>query len=133
MMVTTTLETEVEHRGQIKLTGKHQQIVDTMLRHINQHYMEPNLSVETLVDITGLSTNYVRRVFKAATSQSFSEYTARLRFQKVKELLTETDLPAVRIGERVGFINTSYFYVSFKKFTGKTPDLYRKHNKKATN
>ncbi|MNR60822.1 Xylose operon regulatory protein [compost metagenome] len=51
------------------------------------------------------------------------------RFAKAKDLLIQTDLPANRIGEMVGFENTNYFYVSFKKHCGKTPDHFRKQAK----
>jgi two-component system response regulator YesN len=40
--------------------------------------------------------------------------------------LLTTDLPANRIGEMVGIDNTKYFYISYKKYSGKTPDHFRK-------
>ena len=40
-------------------------------------------------------------------------------------LLETTDLSAREIGERVGFVESRYFYQVFKKYTGKTAFEYR--------
>ncbi|WP_372662149.1 AraC family transcriptional regulator [Cohnella sp.] len=36
-----------------------------------------------------------------------------------------TDYPAAKISEMVGIANSNYFYVSFKKYAGKSPHHYR--------
>ncbi|WP_258881536.1 helix-turn-helix domain-containing protein [Paenibacillus sp. sptzw28] len=108
---------------------KNKWIVDKVLRYIHENYSSPGLTVDTLVEVGGLSTNYMRKVFKDAVGQSISVYLTEYRFAKAKELLIQTDLPANRIGELVGFENTNYFYVSFKKHCGKTPDHFRKQPK----
>jgi YesN/AraC family two-component response regulator len=51
---------------------------------------------------------------------------------KAKELLVKTDDPARKIGANVGFENTNYFYVLFKKHVGMTPDHYRREHKLET-
>nr|WP_275983703.1 AraC family transcriptional regulator [Paenibacillus hamazuiensis] len=105
---------------------KNKWVVDKIIRHIHDHYSDPNLTMEALVLIGGLSTNYTRKVFKEIAGQSISVYLNEYRFERARELLVTTDLPANKIGEMVGFDNTNYFYVSFKKHFGKTPDHYRK-------
>ena len=47
-----------------------------------------------------------------------------IRMQKAKELLEHTDLKNYEIAERVGFSDSHYFSVAFKKTTGKTPTEY---------
>jgi YesN/AraC family two-component response regulator len=108
---------------------KNKWIVDKVLQYIHENYSSPGLTVDTLVEIGGLSTNYMRKVFKDIVGQSISVYLTEYRFAKAKELLIQSDLPANRIGELVGFENTNYFYVSFKKHCGKTPDHFRKQSK----
>ncbi|UUZ84711.1 helix-turn-helix transcriptional regulator [Paenibacillus sp. P26] len=71
--------------------------------------------------------NYTRKLFKDRVGKSIAVYLGEYRFQKARALLLETDLPANKIGEMVGFENTNYFYVSFKKHYGMTPDHFRKH------
>ena len=40
-------------------------------------------------------------------------------------LLKESDCSVSEIARQVGFSNIKYFFVLFKKFTGKTPAVYR--------
>ncbi|RAV05589.1 helix-turn-helix domain-containing protein [Paenibacillus sp. YN15] len=101
-------------------------IVERLKQHIQDNYTDPNLTVELLAEIAGLSVNYMRKVFKDIAGISLNQYISEYRFDKAKSLLLTTDLPANKIGEMVGFDNTKYFYISFKKYSGKTPDHFRK-------
>ncbi|WP_426452474.1 AraC family transcriptional regulator [Paenibacillus sp. S-38] len=105
---------------------KNKLLVDKIKDYIHEHYRDAGLTVESLVEVGGLSTNYMRRVFKEIVGVSINVYLSEYRFEKAKELLLRTEYPANRIGEMVGFENTNYFYVSFKKYSGKTPDHFRK-------
>ncbi|WP_199615820.1 AraC family transcriptional regulator [Paenibacillus alkalitolerans] len=109
--------------------SKNSKTVEKMAAYIKEHYMEPNLTLDVLSEMVGLSTRYVRQLFKEETGKSVAEHIAEHRFLKAKELLIRTDHPAKKIGEMVGFENTSYFYVLFKKHVGMTPDHYRRENK----
>ncbi|MDQ0920678.1 AraC family transcriptional regulator [Paenibacillus sp. V4I5] len=121
-------ENSISQRDQQSLQ-KNKWIVDKVIQYIHENYSSPGLTVDTLVEVGGLSTNYMRKVFKDIVGQTMTVYLTEYRFTKAKELLIQTDLPANRIGEMVGFENTNYFYVSFKKHCGKTPDHFRKQSK----
>ncbi|RTE01998.1 helix-turn-helix domain-containing protein [Paenibacillus whitsoniae] len=112
---------------------KNKWIVDNILTYIHAHYAEPGLTIDQLVEAGGLSLNYTRKLFKDMTGQTITAYLSGYRFAKAQKLLVETDLPANRVGELVGFDNANYFYVSFKKHTGKSPDHYRKQHKFSAN
>jgi len=113
-------------------TQKNVLIVEKIKQYIREHYADPNLTAEALVAVGGLSTNYMRKIFKEISGKSIHVYLNEYRFEKAKELLLTTDEPANKIGEKVGFDNTNYFYVSFKKYSGKTPDHYRKSHASAS-
>lgn len=115
----------VEIRDQ-KSEGRMATQVKKMLELIEQQYGDAGLNVASIAKAVGLSTNHARKVFKDHTGQSLTNYINEFRFKKARELLADTDLPANRISEMVGFDNPSYFYVSFKKWIGKSPDHYRK-------
>ncbi len=53
-----------------------------------------------------------------------------LRMQKAKELLEHTDMKNYEIAERVGFNDSHYFSIAFKKITGKTPTEYAREMRK---
>lgn len=109
--------------------SKNKKTVGKMVEYMKEHYTNPNLSVDMLSHLIGLSTSYVRKLVKEETGKSVADHIAEFRFLKAKELLTQTDYPAKKIGEMVGFENTSYFYVLFKKHVGMSPDHYRRENK----
>ena len=100
-------------------------VVDKVKEYIHTEYSNPDLTIDDLVKQTGMTKNHVRKIFNDLCGESISQYLSNYRFDKAKELLIQTDYPAVKISEMVGIANTNYFYVSFKKFAGKSPQHYR--------
>jgi len=58
--------------------------------------------------------------------KSLTDVIAEVRMNKAKELLLHSDLPIADIAERTGFTNSSYFYRTFKRCNGVTPNEYRR-------
>lgn len=74
-----------------------------------------------------VSPEYLGKVYKRETGKSLKDSISEYRIQKAKELLLT---PNVRIGEvamQVGFDSFTYFSTMFKKYTGVTPNEYRKN------
>lgn len=95
------------------------------LQFIQNHYAEP-LTLHQISDITGLSANYFSSLFKKELGISFLEYLNRHRIEKSMELLLHTSLKTYEIASQCGFSDESYFGKTFKKYTGKTPNEYKK-------
>lgn len=72
-----------------------------------------------------MSYNNFRRVFKDYTGFSPAKYIQMVRLNKVKEALTNSDLPSSRIAFEAGYENEDYFYTLFRHHTGMTPSQYR--------
>ena len=101
-------------------------IVTNILKYINENYTDASLSVEAIAASVNRSSNYIRSIFKKSQGISISEYINQKRFDQICKMLIETNLTARDIGKEVGLNSGSYFYTSFKKYTGCTPDNYRK-------
>jgi len=56
----------------------------------------------------------------------------RIRIARIKQLLTETDLPLKQIAVLTGFEHVEYLNVSFKRDVGETPGRFRLLARKAT-
>lgn len=110
----------------VGITDKHQMIADSIEEYINQNYADPNLSIDTIASFVNKSANYTRNIFKQNKGISISEYISKIRFEEVKRMLIETNLTAQTIAQKTGMNPGSYFYTAFKKYTGCTPDQYRK-------
>ena len=71
------------------------------------------------------SAFYFCKMFKQATGLTFTDYLARLRVEKVKNLLLN---PHKRISEaayEAGFQSLSQFNRVFRKITGEAPTVWR--------
>ncbi|MDO4518717.1 MAG: response regulator [Eubacteriales bacterium] len=94
--------------------------------YIQTHYMEQDLSLNSVCSYLNISTSYFSTIFKEETGETFTEVLIRTRMDKAKELLSNTTLKNYEIAEMVGFSDPHYFGISFKKATGKTPTEYAK-------
>lgn len=113
-----------------KRENKYMYVVNTIQKYVDDNFHDPNLSVEMLSDLVDLSPNYIRSLFKENMNISITNYITELRYKKAQEFLLSTDYPANKIAEMIGLPANGYFYTSFKKACGMTPEEYRRLNKK---
>ena len=93
-------------------------------RYIDEH-LESELSVVKLAERFYVSPNYFSRLFKRVTGEGCNEYVVKKRIEKSKLLLEMTTIKAGEIAETVGYNDTNYFSLAFKKHTGMSPRKYR--------
>jgi len=92
-------------------------------------YLSDNLaedvSLETLAGVAGLSTFHFARQFKRSTGVPPHAFLRRLRCEKAKELLANTDLSIGEIGATVGYETPQAFARMFRVEVGVSPSEYR--------
>lgn len=98
--------------------------------YIEKNYGDCDLSLHSVCSYLNISTSRFSTIFKQATGTTFMDVLIGLRMQKAKELLAHTDMKNYEIAERVGFNDSHYFSIAFKKTTGKTPTEYAKEMRK---
>lgn len=98
--------------------------------YIQNNYMDPDLSLNSICSYLNISTSYFSTIFKEVTGGTFTEILIRTRMDKAKELLENTTMKNYEIAEKVGFSDPHYFGISFKKMTGKTPTEYAREKRK---
>jgi AraC-like DNA-binding protein/ligand-binding sensor protein len=94
--------------------------------YIAEHLGEA-LTLEQVARAANMSAFYFCKVFKAATGLTFTNYVARARIEKTKQLLLN---PHVRISEaayEAGFQSLSQFNRVFRRVAGESPSTYRDH------
>lgn len=100
------------------------EIISRAKSFISEHLGE-NLSVATLAENFYVSPNYFSRLFKRVEGEGCNEYIVKKRIEKSKTLLETTTLKTGRIAMLVGYNDTNYFSIAFKKHTGVSPTKYR--------
>lgn len=97
--------------------------------HIRQFYADPNLTVERLAELVGLSVPYLSNIYKQKTKSTIKQQITRLRIEQAKALLDEGALRVMQIAEHVGYSNGNYFAKTFRRETGMSPNEYRERTR----
>ena len=103
--------------------------LDKSIRYIHTH-LRYELTVEALAQMEFLGVSRYREVFKSVTGVAPNEYITRLRIERAKDLLFQSNASIASVAESVGYANRHYFQRLFKRYEGKTPGDYRKGIKK---
>ena len=94
------------------------------IEYIRENYANP-LALEEIAQRTHLSKAHLSRLFKSETGLTLSDYAKKMRLDKSRRLLGETQLPLAEIAAQCGFSDQSYFTKVFRAATGLTPGRYR--------
>lgn len=100
------------------------QLVTRAKRYIREHY-EERISLDEAAQAVNASTRHFCKVFKDATGMTFTDYVARVRVERAKNLLQNPHLRVSEIAFETGFESISQFNRSFKRITGMSPTRYR--------
>lgn len=93
--------------------------------YIEGHYGE-RLTLGTMAEKLGFSLSYLSALFKEDAGVTFRAYLTNVRMKRAATLLCGSDLGIEAVARLVGYEDPAFFYKMFKKFSGTTPDAYRK-------
>lgn len=85
-----------------------------------------DLSLHSLAAALNTNASYLSGLFKRETGVSLTEFVNKRRVEHAIYLLTSTSLTVSEISQQCGVSDDNYFIKVFKKFTGKTPGVFRK-------
>ena len=92
--------------------------------YIRSHAAQPIL-VEDVAGRVGVSRRQLERLFRETLGRTPGAEIQRLRLERAKELLAQSDLPVAEIAATSGFGTAEYLATLFKQATGLTPLRYR--------
>lgn len=104
---------------------QHLHLIRQAKEYIEQHYANPDLSLNDVAMQANLSASHFSMVFSQETHQTFKEHLTEVRMKKAKELLRMTTLRSADIAYQVGYNDPHYFSSVFKKHTGLSPIEFR--------
>ncbi|MEK3911587.1 response regulator [Paenibacillus sp. FSL H7-0331] len=107
---------------------RHKKVIEQIIGLLQEHYSQ-NISLEWLSDQVHLNSNYISRLIKKETKETFTDLLTNLRIEQAKKLLQNPLYKIYEISGMTGFEDPHYFSVKFKKITGISPSEYRDHYK----
>jgi len=100
------------------------ELVSKVKRYVNQNFAQ-DITVSGIAAEFYLSPNYFSRLFKRMTGEGCNEYIVRKRIEKAEYLLGNTNMKIGKIAQEVGYRDTNYFSLAFKKHMSVSPGQYR--------
>jgi len=85
-----------------------------------------DITLKTISKQFYISPNYFSYLFKEQTGENFHDYLLKVKIEKAKILLTETNYKAYEVSHIIGYSEPAYFSKLFRKYTGNNPTEYRK-------
>ena len=91
---------------------------------ITEHQNE-EVSLRQVASAVNTSAFYFCKMFKQATGLTFTDYLARTRIEKVKNLLLNPHKRISEVAYETGFQSLSQFNRVFRRVTGQSPTVWR--------
>ena len=105
--------------------GKKEKYFNDIKTYINLNYKTATLS--KAASSLYLSKQYICRIVNIIADTGFTDMLTKVRVEKAKEYLTETNLSLECIAELIGFSSASYLSRIFKNMEGITPSEFRRN------
>lgn len=115
---------------QIEVKGNNDQLMNRIMKSINEHISDPDFNVESLAENVGISRAQLHRKMKEITGISTGEFIRNLRLEQAARLISEQKINVTQVAYAVGFNNQTHFSTVFRKRYGMSPTKYAKkeHN-----
>ncbi|MDF2612738.1 MAG: transcriptional regulator [Clostridia bacterium] len=96
-------------------------VAEDAKKYVEEHYGDPDLTIEHISRHLLVNQTYLRRMFKGEMNMTITEFLTKIRMEKAKELIINNEYKLTAISEMVGYSEPSYFSKCFKKYYGISP------------
>ena len=108
----------------ITKTDKDADFLNSLITVIEEHILEPEISVPFLCDQMHVSKSLLTRKLKGITGYSPREFTENIRMKHAARLLCDGSHNVSEVSYELGFSSPKYFTIRFKKIFGMSPSQY---------
>lgn len=121
----------LEHHCAVPIVAKPPRggLTPAQLRRVRDYvdaHLASSITLEDLAAEAGVSLYHFARLFRHSTNESPHRYVVRMKIERARRLLAETDLPIAQVARACGFSSGGHFAGVFRKLTGATPAAYRR-------
>jgi two-component system, response regulator YesN len=111
-----------------KKERRQSEVTEQIIKFMKQNYTKP-LTLDDISAQVYISPKYMCSIFKEEAGVTIFDYLTKIRMEKAKQLLLESDMHVQNIGVSIGYNNVQSFIRFFKKYFSLTPEQYRKANR----
>lgn len=105
---------------------KNKEKINMAIYYIRENYRK-DLNMAVVSNHISMNYSLFSLNFKQYTGMNFVNYLKKIRIEKAKELLEQTDDKIINISQSVGYDNEKHFMKIFKSVCGVSPSEYRKN------
>jgi len=120
---------QVVKRKSTDIKAIHDSNISKALHYIHENALKGPLTIEEIIKNIPISRRVFEAKFKKEVGRTPFQEILRLKINRIKELLINTDMSLLEISERAGIEHQSYMGFIFKKEMGISPRLYRKQHR----
>jgi LacI family transcriptional regulator len=117
----------VVSRRSTDVTAINDEDVSAAVRYIREHACD-GLSVKHLLEVVPLSRRVLESRFRRLLGRTPHDEIVRVQFERVKQLLRETQLPLDAVARLAGFRHAEYLSTAFRRQVGVPPSVYRRQH-----
>lgn len=103
--------------------------VAAAVRFIRQNAVKPHVDVPAVLRVVPISRRALERRFEQVLGRTPAEEIRRVRLERARQLLLETDLPIPSVSAASGFGSPEYLSFVFKSEFNETPHKYRSRSR----
>lgn len=98
-------------------------IILNAMKYIDNNYSS-EIALEDIAREVAVTPNYFSRLFKEETGENYIEYLTKVRINKAKQLMENTNISIKEICYMIGYNDPNYFSRLFKKIEKISPTDY---------
>ena len=110
--------------------GGRSEYVKHITEYVRENY-DRDITIDSIAEHIGISYSYLRKLYKEATGQNLADYINRLRIEKAKQLLRETNYTVKEIAALCGYNHERSFSRTFAQSEGMSPGRYKELGRSA--
>lgn len=116
---------QVEGCGKESVRNSSKQLLVRRICGYLERYYDKKLSIPVLCELFNISSRQLNRIFKESLGMTVVDMVHRIRIERAKHLLLETDEKVITIAGRVGYEDPAFFSRLFLREVGCSPGKYR--------
>ena len=115
----------IEPRRSTDHTAGTDPFVGLAFRFIQRHACQ-GINVDDVLKVVPMSRTALDLAFRQFVGRSLHQEISRIRIERSRQLLLETDLRVADVASRCGFSTVEYFSAAFKREVGHSPTEFRR-------